>query len=84
MDLTEHQRGEIKEMVSDILEISPEDLTLTNLFKEDYNADSLLAIDILASLEKALGIDIPQSELGRMVNLEGVYAVVSEASLQVS
>ncbi len=74
------QQALIKQIVSDILEIEVADMTPTSLFKEDHDADSLRAIEILASLEKAYGIEIPQDALARMVNLDGVYAVVSEAA----
>ena len=70
----------IKQIVSDILEIEPDEMTLTSLFKEDHDADSLRAIEILASLEKAFGVEIPQEALGRMVNLQGVQQVVSESA----
>lgn len=70
----------IKEIVCDILEIEEDEVTQTSLFKEDHNADSLRAIEILAALEKQFGVVINQSELPRMVNIEGVYQVVSEAA----
>ncbi|MDF3835343.1 acyl carrier protein [Cupriavidus basilensis] len=70
----------IKQIVSDILEIEPAEMTLESLFKEDHDADSLRAIEILASLEKAFGVEIPQEALARMVNLQGVYRVVQEAA----
>ncbi|MFJ5223295.1 acyl carrier protein [Streptomyces sp. NPDC088400] len=70
----------IKEIVTDILEIEPDDMTLTSLFKEDHDADSLLAIEILASLEKNFRITIGQDDLARMVNLQGVNEVVAEAA----
>ncbi|MFI9152086.1 acyl carrier protein [Streptomyces sp. NPDC053367] len=81
MAATTAERQEIiKEIVCDILEIDPEEMTQTSRFKEDHDADSLRAIEILASLEKEFGAVINQSELGRMVNLEGVYEVVAEAA----
>jgi acyl carrier protein len=70
----------IKEIVTDILEIEPGDVTMTSLFAEDHGADSLRAIEILASLEKEFSAVIDQSELPRMVNLQGVYEVVAEAA----
>ncbi|MFE7139479.1 acyl carrier protein [Streptomyces sp. NPDC057644] len=70
----------IKEIVCDILEIEEDEVTEVSLFKEDHNADSLRAIEILAALEKEFKVVINQSELPRMVNLEGVYAVVSESA----
>ena len=79
MNITQDQKGEIEQIVMDILEIEPDELTPTSLFKEDHHADSLLAIEILALLERTYGITIPQSQLARMVNMEGVHAVVAEA-----
>lgn len=70
----------IKQIVSDILEIEVAEMTPTSLFKEDHDADSLRAIEILASLEKAFSVEIAQEALARMVNLDGVYAVVSQAA----
>ncbi|WP_235978649.1 MULTISPECIES: acyl carrier protein [Streptomyces] len=63
----------------DILEIEPADVTDTSLFKEDHNADSLGAIEILSSLERTFNAEIDQAELTRMVNLDGVVQVVEEA-----
>ncbi|MER5361452.1 acyl carrier protein [Streptomyces sp. NPDC002785] len=68
----------IREIVCDILEIEEDEVSETSLFKEDHNADSLRAIEILAALEKEFGVVINQAELPRMVNLTGVYEVVSE------
>ncbi|GAA3858545.1 acyl carrier protein [Streptomyces sedi] len=70
----------IKEIVCDILEIEEDEVTETSLFKEDHDADSLRAIEILAALEKEFGVVIDQAELPRMTNLKGVYAVVSESA----
>lgn len=82
MQITEQQRIQIKDIIAEILEISPEEITATSRFKEEHDADSLLAIDILAQLEKTFKVTIPQTELSRMVNLDGVYAVVSDADAQ--
>ncbi|OPF73783.1 polyketide-8 synthase acyl carrier protein [Streptomyces antioxidans] len=78
--LVQERRDDIKEIVCDILEIDPEELTESGLLKEDHDADSLRAIEILAALEKTFGITIDQAEMSRMVNLDGIYAVVAEAS----
>lgn len=74
------RESRIKEIVTDILEIEPDDMTRTSLFKEDHDADSLLAIEILAALEKNFRITIGQDDLARMVNLQGVNEVVAEAA----
>jgi acyl carrier protein len=74
-----HKRR-IGELVSEILEIDPEEMTDTSLFKEDHGADSLRAIEILAALEREFKIEIDQAELARMVNLRGIYDVVAESA----
>ncbi|GAA2344066.1 acyl carrier protein [Streptomyces violaceusniger] len=78
--IVEERRETIKEIVTDILELDPGEVTETSLFKEEHDADSLRAIEILAALEKTFNIVIDQSELSRMVNLRGVYEVVSDAA----
>lgn len=78
--MTSSERAEtIKQIVSEILEIEPSEMTATSKFKEDHDADSLRAIEILACLEKAFGVVIAQDALARMVNLKGVCEVVDEA-----
>ena len=54
---------ELRKVVSDVLEIEPEELTDTGDFVEEYEADSLRAIEILARLDKQYKIEIPQAEL---------------------
>ncbi|MCA2215102.1 acyl carrier protein [Jidongwangia harbinensis] len=73
------QQKQIRDIVSEILEIEPAEMTETSLFKEDHEADSLLAIEILAALEREFRVTIDQAELPRMVNLKAVYEVVAEA-----
>ena len=78
LDTLESRSAAIKELVCDILELEDSEVTETSLFKEDHDADSLRAIEILATLEKTFQIRIPQEELPKMVNLRGVYSVVSQ------
>jgi acyl carrier protein len=78
--LDAERKQEIKEIVCDILEIDEDEVTETSLFKEEHDADSLRAIEILAALERTQHVTIDQAELSLMVNLEGVYAVVAEAA----
>ncbi|ELP70345.1 acyl carrier protein [Streptomyces turgidiscabies] len=80
--LDDGQKAEIKEIVCDILELELDEVTDVSLFKEEHDADSLRTIEILSSLERTFGITLTQSELSRMVNLVGVYAVVAEAQVK--
>jgi acyl carrier protein len=68
---------ELRELVAEVLEVEPEELTDTGDFQEDYEADSLRAIEMLARIEKRYKIEIPQKELASMQNLKAVYEVTA-------
>lgn len=74
----EEHLEELREIALDVLELDDDELTLTSSFQDDHGADSLRAIEILARIEKKFKVDIPQSELPNMVNLEAVYNVVAQ------
>lgn len=78
VETKDEQLDEIREIVATVLELEPEELTNESLFVEDHEADSLRAIEILARLEKKYKVEIPQSELPKMVNVSAVYDVVAE------
>ncbi|MFF3616521.1 acyl carrier protein [Streptomyces sp. NPDC002580] len=69
---------EIREIAAEVLEIEPEEITETSSFADDHEADSLRAIEILARIEKKYNVEIPQSDLPKMVNLRAVYDVVAQ------
>lgn len=77
--IDEATRKYVKNIVCDILEVEPEEVTETSLLAEEHDADSLRSIEILAAIEVALQVSIEQAEMKRMVNLEGIYEVLSEA-----
>ncbi|EPH05563.1 acyl carrier protein [Propionibacterium sp. oral taxon 192 str. F0372] len=81
-ELTPEEKADLKERICDILEVDAEEVTETSLFKDDHGADSMLAIEILAMLERQCSVEIAQASMARMVNLEGVYAVVNQARAQ--
>lgn len=72
---SERMKG-MREIIADVLEIEPSQITETSRFKEEHQADSLRAIEILARLEKEYNVEIPQTELPKMNHLAAVYEVV--------
>lgn len=68
---------ELREIVAEVLELEPEEVTDTADFVQDYEADSLRAIEILARIEKQYGLDIPQVELAEMRTLKAVHDIVA-------
>ena len=76
--VTTDDRQQIKEIVCNILEVEPDEVTETSMFTEDHDADSMRLIEILSALELRLNVTIEQSEMPRMVNLAGIYEVLAE------
>ena len=73
----ERQLEELRDMVAEVLELEPDELSDTGDFMNDYEADSLRAIEILARIEKLYKVEIPQSELPELRNLKAVHAAVN-------
>jgi acyl carrier protein len=70
---------EIKAVVCRVLEVEEDKIRPTNLFIEHLGADSMKLIELLANLEIEFDVEIDPGQFERLVNLDGVYAVLSEA-----
>lgn len=77
MTATHQYLDELREIAAEVFELEPDEVSDTADFAEEYGADSLRAIEILARIEKKYRIEIPQSELAEMRNLKAVYDVVA-------
>lgn len=77
MDQSTEHLNELREMAAEVLEIEPEELTLKGSFADDYDADSLRAIEMLARVEKRYQVEIPQEELATITDLASFYACVA-------
>jgi acyl carrier protein len=77
MTIREQQLEDLREIVAEVLEIEPEELTDTGDFMDEYEADSLRAIEILARIDKQFKIEIPQAELPELRNLKAVHAALA-------
>lgn len=67
---------QLRDIVTDVLELEPGELTETSHFVNDHDADSLMAIDIIARIEREMGVRIPNEALPKMINLAAVVDVV--------
>lgn len=70
-------KDELRELIAEVLEIEPEELTDTGSFADDYDGDSLRAIEMLARIEKKYRIEIPQQELATMRDFASVFDVTA-------
>lgn len=64
------------EIIAQELELEASEFTLTGHFVDDYDADSLALIAVVARIEKELGVAIPKTELVKMVDLRAVFTLI--------
>ena len=75
----EERVGEIKAVVCRVLEVDEDQVGPDDHFVEQLGADSMKLIELLANLEIEFDVEVDPAEFERLVSLDGVYAVLSEA-----
>lgn len=68
----------IQTILAEVLEVEVTKLEESGRFYEDYGADSLAALEILSRIEVELGVEVPETELFRIVSLASLRQVVAE------
>jgi acyl carrier protein len=68
----------IRRIVAEELEVPLGELADAADFVDEYDADSLSLITVVARIEKELGVAVPRDRFADMSNLDGVFAVVAE------
>lgn len=77
-----NREGEIRSMVSEILEIPENKLTLEADFFNDLNVDSLKAIEIVAAFEKKYRVVIPEQDIPNIRNLRQIVEYTKTLNIQ--
>jgi acyl carrier protein len=70
-------QDQIRKIVAKIIEVEPEKIGPETHFVEELGADSMMALEIMAMLEKKFNITIPEEDLPKMSNLKEVVNLVS-------
>lgn len=60
---------EVRDLIADIIEMDPNEIGPDAHLVEDLGMDSMMALEILASLEKKFKIRIPEDELPKITTL---------------
>ena len=68
----------IRKIVGDILEIDPYSINPDARLVEDLGMDSMMALEILAKLEKKYRIRIPEKELPKITSLRQVLQLTNK------
>ena len=67
---------EIKSVIAKIIEVEPDKIGEETHLVEVLGADSMMALEIMAALEKKYKITIPEEDLPKIANLKQVVELV--------
>lgn len=74
----ENLEDEIKTLIAEIVEVEPSKIGLNTHLVKDLGIDSMMALEILAAIEKKYKIRIPEGYLPKMATLAEATGVARE------
>lgn len=69
-------RNEIKHLVAEVTERQPEEISDTALFQEELGVDSLMALEIMVSVDQRYQIQLPEEEFKKLTNVNDTVDLV--------
>ena len=66
---TANLEQEVRELIADIIEMDPNEIGPDAHLVEDLGMDSMMALEILAALEKKYKIKLPEEELPKITTV---------------
>lgn len=70
--------NELRSLIAEIVEIEPKKITPEANFVEDLGMDSMMALEVLASIEKKYKLRIPEENLTKITSLNKVVEIVNK------
>ena len=70
--------AEIRKIVAEILETEEDEIKLDSHFVRDLGMDSMMALEILATIEKKYKIVIPEDALPKFTDLRTTVSIVKD------
>jgi acyl carrier protein len=72
----EDVRKELRNLIATITERSTDEISDAASFIDDLGLDSLMAIEMMVAVDKKFGIDIPEEEFMKAVNVDQAVATI--------
>jgi len=79
---TDKLKKEIRELVAKISEVPEPQLKDSALFVEDLGMDSMMALEVVASIEKKYKIVVPEEAIPTLRSLKDVYSLLEKLPLK--
>ena len=76
--IMENLEQEVRELIAEITEIEPEKITMDIDFIEGLGMDSMMALEVLAALEKKYKVQIPEEKLMKLKSLKDTIDLTKE------
>jgi acyl carrier protein len=76
--LSDEIKKEVKKKVAEITELPEDKLTETATFVEDLGVDSMMALEIVASIEKKYKVTVAEEDIPKLRSLKEVYALLEK------
>lgn len=74
--MSENVENDVRNIVAEILECEPQTINPDAHFVKDLGMDSMMALEILASIEKKYRIVIPEEALPKFTSLKETSRIV--------
>lgn len=69
----------LKEVIADVLNVDPEEITMETTFTEDLGADSLDVFQIIMGIEEAFEIEIPAEKAEHITTVGEAVALIKNS-----
>jgi acyl carrier protein len=66
-----------KKCAVEVLQVSPEQVTMDAKFGDDLDADSLDLVELVMALEEAFDVEVPEEELDGIETIGQAYELVT-------
>lgn len=70
--------SDMRNLVAEIIEKAPSEIKSDDRLVEDLGVDSMMALEILAGIEKKYKITIPEEKLAEFITLGSIIAIAKE------
>lgn len=73
---TDQIKAEVKNLVARVTEREPEEIPDDAHFMDQLGVDSLMAMEIMIAVDRKFGIDIPEEDFNKAINVNESVAMV--------
>ena len=70
--------GEIRNIIAEIGEVDSDKIGINSKFVEDLGMDSMMALEVLAAIEKKFKLKIPENNLVKMTSIANLIEIIGK------